>query len=100
MIDKFEESNGDVLELVVDRTHDGLDGAFNSLHAGLQRARVVLGVAVQPREAHQGVQRRHLHEFQVFQPLFFLAVSLPQSQVKDNKQKTNNHIRNQVNRHH
>ena len=81
MINKLEDFSGDVMELVVDRANDGFDSAFHGLDTRLERARVVLCVVIQPREAHQRVQGRHLHELQVLQALFLLAPSLSLSKT-------------------
>lgn len=70
----FEDLAGDEVEPVVDRSHDGLHGLLDGVDAGLQRTRALLGVGVEDGAAHQGLDGRELHKFQVLK--FLLLSSL------------------------
>lgn len=72
---------------VVNRADDGLNGALDGVDAGLQRARVLLGVSVESRGVHQRVQGRDLHEVEVLERLLLLAPSL-QNQIQTNQSQT------------
>lgn len=63
------------MNLIVNGTDDGLDSSLDGLNAGLERAQVVLSVAVELGSTEDGVERRNLHELQILQPLL-LALSL------------------------
>lgn len=75
-IDEFKDINGDAVVFVVNGANDSLNGALDGVDAGLQRARVLLGVTVQFRSVHQRVEGRDLHELEVLEPLLFLAIRL------------------------
>ena len=66
-IDELEEFEGDVVELLVDRSDDGFDGAFDSLDARFKWTGVFFGVLVEARETYHEVDRRHLDEIQVLE---------------------------------
>lgn len=73
-IDEFEELDRNAVVLVVDRSDDVSDSAFDGLDAGLQRTGLALRVSVQVREAKHRVHRSHLDEVQVFKPLFLFLI--------------------------
>jgi hypothetical protein len=53
------------VEADVDGADDALDRGLDGVDAGAERADVVFGKAVQRREAHRGLRRRHLDEVEV-----------------------------------
>jgi hypothetical protein len=53
------------VEANVDGADDALDRGLDGVDAGAERAGVVLGEAVQHREAHRGLRRRHPDEVEV-----------------------------------
>ena len=46
-INKLEKLKGNIIELVIDRANDSLDGALNALHARFQWPRVLLRILIQ-----------------------------------------------------
>lgn len=78
-VHELEDLDRDVVELVVDRSDNALNRSLHGLNPGLQRTGLVLRVTVGVRQAHQSVDRCHLHELQVLQPLLLLLVNLYQT---------------------
>lgn len=46
VIDEFEKLEGDIMELVVDRSDDSSDGVLDSSDPWFQWARIFLGISV------------------------------------------------------
>lgn len=86
-IDEFENINRDTMKFVVNRADDGFNGALNGVNAWLQRARIILGVTVEFRSAHQGMEGRDLHEFKVLEALVLLALRLHKETNQSQSQK-------------
>lgn len=83
-VSKLEDLERNAVEFLVDGTDDGLDGAFYSLHAGLQRPWILLCKVVDAPEEHDCVHGRELDEFQIFQTLNLPILSLHQIIIEIN----------------
>lgn len=74
------------MKFIVNRADNGLDSALDGVDAGLERARVILGVGIEFRSAHQRMEGGDLHELKVLEPLFLLALRLRKSkQINPNQ---------------
>lgn len=68
-IDEFKNFNRNAVELIIQRTNNGLHSALNGLNAGLQWTGPVLRIAINIKETLRGSKRRRLNELQILQPL-------------------------------
>lgn len=75
-IGELEELQGDVLDFLVDRTHDGLNGALDRLHSGFQRTWVVLGEIVDGRVDRHRVHGSAFDELQILQCRHLIFLNL------------------------
>ena len=75
-VDVAEELGGDEVELVVEGGDHRLHGLLDGFDAGFQGAGTLLGEGVEDRAAHQGLNRRELHEFEVLELLLPLLLFL------------------------
>jgi hypothetical protein len=60
------------VKALVNRVHNGLDGALHCLHPTIQWPRFLLSQLVEARDAQYGLDRRDMEEIEILQLLFLL----------------------------
>jgi len=67
VIDEFEKLEGDIMELVVDRSGDSSDGVLDSSDPRFQWTRIFLGISVDAWKTDHHVDRHHLNKIYVLE---------------------------------
>lgn len=75
-IDELEEIKRNVVKLLVDRSSDGLNCAFNGLNPWFKWTGVFLCVFVKSGKTNYDVDRCNLHKLQILKLIFILIIFL------------------------
>ena len=67
VIDEFEKLEGDIMELVVDRSDDSSDGVLDSSDPRFQWTRIFLGISVDAWKTDHHVDRHHLNKIYILE---------------------------------